>query len=55
MLPGQAQRVKESSVAVAGVCITGVAGIQSLAWELPYSMGETIKKIKRKTHMLEDI
>ena len=36
--------VKRSHIATAMAQVTAVAWIQSLAWELPYAMGMTIKK-----------
>ena len=39
------QWVKGTGIAAAAVRVTVVAQIQSLAWELPYAMGEAIKNV----------
>ena len=56
MIPGLAQWVKGSGIAVAVVWVTVVAQIQLLAQELPYAVGVAIKqnetKRKNKTKSL---
>ena len=44
--PTQHSGLKGSSIAAAPAQVTGVAQIQSLAWEFPYALGATIKKKK---------
>ena len=46
-IPGPAQWVKGSSVATA-VTYVASAGIQSLAWELPYAVGVATKTKNKK-------
>ena len=43
LIPNPAQWVKESGVATTAAYATAAAQIQSLAWELPYATGVTIK------------
>ena len=43
LIPSQAQWVKGSGVAAAAVCVVAEAKIQSLARELPCSLGMAIK------------
>ena len=40
------QRVKGPGIAIAGVYVTAMAQVQSLAWELPYAMSMAMKKKK---------
>ena len=48
-IPGPVKWVKGSGVAEAVAEVTAVAQIQSLAQELPYAVGMTIKKKKKRS------
>ena len=53
-IPGPAQWLKGSGIAVAVVWLAATAQIRPLAWELPYAVGEALqrpKQNKTKTNM----
>ena len=51
-IPSPVQWIKVSGVAIAVAQVVAEAQIQSLAWELPYTMGVAIK-LKQKVTMVE--
>ena len=52
-IPGPAQWVKGSSVAIAAAQVETVARIQSLVQEVPYTMGAAIKKTKQNKLLMK--
>ena len=51
-IPGLAQWIKGSSIAAAVAEAAPLARIQTLAQELPYTVGDPIKKKKKKERIL---
>ena len=57
LIPSPMQWVKGSSIvaAVDVVKVTAAVQIQSLAWGLPYAVGSTIKKKRKKKSKVEQL
>ena len=53
LIPGLAQWVKDPVVLGLWHRLAAAAPIQTLAWELPYATGVSLKRKKRKRHIYQ--